>query len=109
MEVLVATARLLVHQLEVLERKHRDGLEPLFGELQDLFETKAVLRRQVEAHVDPVTPLACVVPGCPLRGPVVVAGQPYCQAHGAELRDLQARLDRLVPAAARLRVDQVAG
>lgn len=97
---IVMIARLLVQQLDVIERQHRAGVLPGYGELWDLFETKNLLKRQVDdalaAAEAPVPTIACSTPGCPQGGTINTGrGAMHCTSHAKEVLALRQRLTDL--------------
>ncbi|MDP1570363.1 MAG: hypothetical protein Q8L86_10190 [Vicinamibacterales bacterium] len=85
--LLFDTARLLVTQLGRVERMHRAGIEPTFGTLQDLFETRAQLERLTESA--PAAPPRCQTGGCDQPGVTeLLPGRVLCTGHAREVERL---------------------
>lgn len=53
-----ACVRLLVSQIRALQRSHRAGITPHYGQLEQLFDTTDVVERQLDA-ADVATPRPC--------------------------------------------------
>lgn len=81
-------ARVLVSHLSRLEHIHRAGIEPRFGDLQDLFDAK----RAVERHLDGPAPVieTCAFEPCPVHAvrSVVPGGRRLCESHAKQIEQL---------------------
>jgi hypothetical protein len=74
-------ARLLLSQVRALQRMHRAGLTPHYGQLETLFDVAEVLDRQLhgDATEAPAKPRLCGVYAC--EAPAVAlgpSGRPMC-------------------------------
>lgn len=65
---IVACARLMVFQVRALQRAHRAGINPHYGQLENLFDTADALERRLSVQ-DDRSERRCDSPGC---GKVVV-------------------------------------
>lgn len=82
---------LLVSHLSRLEHIHRAGLEPRFGDLQDLFEAKRVVERQLDGVDEPAPVIAtCAFEPCQAHAvrPVVSGGPRLCEPHARQVEQL---------------------
>jgi hypothetical protein len=81
-ESAVVGVRLLVSQLRALQRAHRAGITPHYGQLEDLFETTDVVERQIDASAAGASVTPCAFAGCPLTGvSEVQPGRRMCGFH----------------------------
>ena len=94
------TARLLTQQLDIIESQHRSEIMPTFGQLQDLFQTKDLLKKQL-AHPSadvPAPKRICAVDCCPFVAAVETApNEWHCGPHAEELATIRARMAALRP------------
>lgn len=59
-----ACVRLLVSQVRALQRAHRAGIQPHYGQLESLFDTTEALERNLEACDDVRVPQRCSTVEC---------------------------------------------
>lgn len=59
-----ACMRLLVSQVRALQRAHRAGITPGYGQLENLFDTAEVLERQLDRDDAVEKPVTCDTPQC---------------------------------------------
>jgi hypothetical protein len=82
-------ARLLLSQVRALQRLHRAGLQPHYGQLETFFDTADILERQLNGTSSPEETAAtsnCDTPGCTEK-PFMVAqgsGRRMCFNCGAK-------------------------
>lgn len=82
-------AKHLVEQLNRLERRHRAGITPDFGDLQDLFDAKDLVERNLgdDAIVAPPR-VPCAMQPCPHDGvtPIIEGSALVCLPHADQLK-----------------------
>jgi hypothetical protein len=83
------SAQLLVSQLGRLQRRLREGVEPPYGELTELFETRDFLEKQLRTPASSPMFEKCPMDDCPNPALVTVNnGRRLCPGHAAELQKL---------------------
>lgn len=90
----VETAHLLCDHVRLLERQHRAGITPSYGQVEDLFD----LARRLDTSLDAGAPLVgaptarCARPGCGEVATVPIGPFAYCAPCAVQFRMLLQQL-----------------
>jgi hypothetical protein len=99
-----STASTLIEQVNRLRAQHRAEITPTFGQLENLFDTAAILERQLDQNFgetlgSPPRRACSAVELCEATGEhELVPGRFYCTAHARQVRRV---LGNLTPDGAR--------